>query len=98
MANIITHSDPAAGTLAVNQCDTNADTCCLEKNFVILEFTQRSANVYAYIKDIAPIEIVLIVSEATSCNDPVTRHIYILMINECLYYENKMDNSLINQN
>ena len=56
------------------------------KNFVILEFTQRAADVYAYIKDIAPIVGVPIVSEATAWDDPVTGQTYILVINEGLYY------------
>ena len=51
-ANSNSHSEPEAGTMAVNECDTKCDT---NANFVILEFTQRAANVYAYIKDIAPI-------------------------------------------
>ena len=58
--------------MAANGCDTNADTCCLGKNFVILEFTQRAADVYAFIKDIAPIVGVPIVSGATAWDDPVT--------------------------
>ena len=98
VANTNSHSKPEAGTLAVNECDTNADTCCLGKNFVILEFTQRAADVYAYIKDIAPIVGVPIVSGATAWDDPVTGQTYILVINEGLYYGNKMDHSLINPN
>ena len=82
----------------MNECDTNADTCCLGRNFIILEFTQRAADVYAYIKDIAPVVGVPIVSGATAWDDPVTGQTYILVINEGLYYGNKMDHSLINPN
>ena len=92
------HSEPKAGTSAVNECDTNADTCCLGKNFVVLEYTQRVADVYAYIKDLAPILGVPIVSGATAWDDPTTEQTYILVINEGLYYGNKMDHSLINPN
>ena len=81
-----------------NECDTNADTCCLGKNFVILEFTQRAADMYVYIKDIAPIVGVPIVSGAASWDDPVTVQTYILVINKGLYYGNKIDHSLINPN
>ena len=56
------YSEPIAGTLDDNECDTNADTCCLGKNFVILEYTQRTADVYAYMKYIEPIVGVPIVS------------------------------------
>ena len=82
----------------MNECDTNADTCCLGKNFVILEFTQRAADVYAYLKDIALIEGVPIVSGETAWDDPITGQTYILVINEGLYIGNKMDHSLINPN
>ena len=84
--------------MAANECDTNADTCCLGKNFVIIEFTQRKADMYAYIKDIAPIVGVTIVSGETAWDDPVTRQTYILVINKGLYYCNNMDHSLINPN
>ena len=67
VANTNSHSEePTAGTVAENECDTNADTCCLGKNFVILEYTQRTADVYAYMKDITPIVGVPIVSGATA--------------------------------
>ena len=42
------HLEPKTGIMATNECDSNADTCCLRKNFVILEYSQRSADVYAY--------------------------------------------------
>ena len=71
VSNSNSHSEPDAGIMAANECDTNADTCCLGKNFVILEFTQRAADVYAYIKDIAPIVGVPIVSGATAWDDLV---------------------------
>ena len=76
--------------------DISIHACCLGKNFVILEFTQRAADVYAYIKDIAHIVGVPILSGATAWDDPVTGQTYILVINEGLYYGNKMDHSLIN--
>ena len=49
-------------------------------------------------KDITPIVGVPIVSGATAWDDPVTGQTYILIINEGLYYGNKMDHSLINPN
>jgi len=85
------HLEPESGTYAQNECDTNADTCCLGKNFVILEYTRRAADVYAYDKSIKPIENVPIVSGATAWDDPVTGDTYILVINEALYYERTDD-------
>ena len=92
------HLEPKAGITAENECDTNADTCCLGRNFTILEYTRRTADVYAYDKSIKPIENVPIVSGATAWDDPTTGETYILVINEALYYGTKLDHSLINPN
>lgn len=92
------HPEPNAGTIAYNECDTNADTCCLGKNFIVLEYTRRTADVYAYDKSISPIENVPIVSGATAWEDPKSGTSYILVINEALYYGAKLDHSLINPN
>lgn len=42
------YSDPPENTVASNECDTNADTCCLGTNFVVLQQTFCTADVYAY--------------------------------------------------
>ena len=65
---------------------------------MVLEYTQRAADVYAYTKDLAPIVGVPIVSGATAWDDPITRQTYILVINEGLNYGNKLDHSLTNPN
>ena len=36
------HLEPKPGIMASNEFDANADICCLEKNFVILEYIQRT--------------------------------------------------------
>ena len=64
--------EPKAGIKAENECDTNADTCCLGRNFTILEYTRRTADVYVYDKSIKPTENVPIVSGATAWDDPTT--------------------------
>ena len=51
---------------------------------------------YDYIKDIAPIVGIPIVSGATAWYDPVAGQTYILVTNEGLYYGNKMDHFLFN--
>ena len=90
--------DPPAKTTAENECDTNANTCCLGKNFVVLTPTYRTADVYAYDTSIRPIEYVPIVSGATAYDDPITGDTYILVFNESLYYGKKLDHTLINPN
>jgi hypothetical protein len=90
--------EPPPNTTAQNECDTNADTCCLGKNFVILHYTTRTADVYAYDKSYKPLEGVPIVTGATAHDDRTNGLTYILLFNEALYYGTKLDHSLINPN
>lgn len=88
---------PKPNSRADNELDSNADTCCLGSNFVILNYTRRVADVYSYDKSSKPIENVPIVSGATAYDDPSGKT-YILIVNEGLYYGEKLDHSLINPN
>ena len=81
-----------------NECDTNSDMCCLSKNFIILEYTRCAADVYAYDKYLDPIEGMPIVYGFKDWDKPIYIQYYILVINEALYYRNKLDHSLINPN
>ena len=91
-------TDPPANTMAENECDTNADTCCLGRNFVVLNPTFRTADVYAYDTSIKPIENVPIVSGATAYDDPTSGTTYILVFHESLYYGERLDHTLVNPN
>ncbi|CAJ1936118.1 unnamed protein product [Cylindrotheca closterium] len=77
--------------------DTNADTCCLGKNFVIMSYTPRLANVYAYDPALPPTNVP-IVSGATAYDCPQSGNTFILIFNKALYYGNRLDHSLINPN
>ena len=90
--------EPKPGTKASNESDMNAYTCCIGKHFVILKYTQRTGNVYTCNKSLKPTEGVPIVNGVTAWDDPGTQHTYIIVINEALYYGNKLDNYLINPN
>ena len=65
---------------------------------MILQYTMRTADVYAYDKSIKPIENVPIVTGATAWDNPITNETFIIVINEALYYGDKLDHSLINPN
>lgn len=84
--------------MAEKECDTNADTGYLGRNFVVLNPTYRIAVVYAYDASIQPIENVPIVTGATAYDDPVTATTSILVFHESLYYGESLDHSLINPN
>ena len=87
------------GTVADNESDSNADTCCLGKNFVITSVTNRTADVYPYDTSYQqPLVNVPIVSGATAFDDRQTNETYILIFNESLYYGPKLGHSLLNPN
>ena len=96
MSTHVPESPP--GTSANNESDTNADTCCLGTNFIILQYTRRSADVYPYDTSYQPTTQVPIVTGATAWTDPSTETTYILVFNESLYFGPKLDHSLINPN
>ena len=90
-------TEPLVNTIAENEADTNADTCCLGNNFIPLYYTNRTADVYPYSDAYEPIENVPIVSGATAYDHP-NGNTYILVFNESLYYGQQMKHSLINPN
>ena len=59
-------TNPPVNTAAENECDTNADTCCLGRNFIVLNSTSQTADVYAYDTSIQPLEKGPIVTGATA--------------------------------
>ena len=91
-------SEPSPHTSGVNECDTDADTCCLGKNFIVYKYTRRTADVYAFDKSYAPSTNVPIVTGATAYDDPISGRTFILLFNEALYYGSRMDHSLFNPN
>ena len=88
-----TQVEPEPNVTANNECDTNADTVCLGTNFVILNYTTRSADVYAYDKSIKPIENIPIVTGATAYDDTDSGKTTILVFHEALYYGKWLDHS-----
>lgn len=89
--------EPLPNVRAHNECDTNADTCCLGTNFTILHYTTRTADVYAYDSSIKPIQGVPIVTGVTA-HDSEDGQVYLLVFHESLYYGANLDHSLINPN
>ena len=85
-------------TSAWNEADSNADTCCLGKNFIVLEYTQRTADVYPYDTSYSPLTNVPIVTAATAWDDPSNNTTWLLIVNEGLFYGDKLDHSLLNPN
>jgi hypothetical protein len=89
--------EPTPGTTANNESDSNADTCCLGANFVVVNRTERSADVYPYDESYEPLQNVPIVTGATAWDD-ADGTTYILIVNEALYYGKKLRHTLLNPN
>ena len=86
------------GTQSADETDSNADTCCLGNNFVILEHTIKQVDGCAHDKSIEPLSNAPVVSGAAAWNDSVTNQTCILVVNETLRCGAKSDHSLINPN
>ena len=89
--------EPPANINATNEADTNTDTCCLGTNFIPIGITNRTADVYPYDSNYAPMQNVPIVSGATAYDDP-DGTTYILVFHESLYDGKTLGHSLINPN
>ena len=97
-ANTYEIDEPERGTVATNELDSNADTCCLGVNFIIMNMTERTADVYPYDPSYKPLHNVPIVTGATTVMNTANGRSFIMIINEALYYGKKLGHSLINPN
>ena len=89
---------PHTGTTATNEMDSNADTCCLGTNFIVMTMTERTANVYPYDTSYETMYNVPIVTGASTYTNINTGRLFKTVINEALYYGKKLGCSLINPN
>ena len=83
---------------ARNELDSHADTCALGSNFVPLHYTGRVCDVSPYNSTYDPERDIPIVTGATAYTDPHTGQVFILVINEALWFGERLSNSLINPN
>ena len=67
------------------------------KNWTILSYTSRTADIYPFKHTYTPIKDVPIVSDATAYTN-IYGITYILVINKVLFYAEKIDHSLLNLN
>ena len=86
------------GAVAINESDTNADACCLGRNFIVQLHTNRAVDAYSHDTSAAPITDVPIVSGVTAWDCKETGATCILVFHESLCYGNKLDHTLINPN
>jgi len=77
--------------------DSHADTCCLGSNFILIYFTGKLCNVAPFLSELPNEEGVQICSGATALDHP-DGGTYILVVNEALWFGEKMGHTLINTN
>ena len=86
-------------TTARNELDTHADTCALGSNFVPLHFSGRVCDVAPYNSNAYdPEKDIPIVTAATAYTNQATGEVTIIVINEALWFGDKLQHSLINPN
>ena len=90
--------EPHPGTLATNKMDSNSDTCYLGTNFIVMDMTERTANVYPYNTSYEPMYNDRIVNGELTYTNINAGGSFIIVINEGLYYSKKLGHYQINPN
>jgi hypothetical protein len=67
----------------------------VRSNFVVIEHTSKMVNVHCYSTDRDMVPGNPIVTAGTVWVDPRTKHLFLLVLNECLYFGDRLNNSLI---
>ena len=78
------------------ELDSQADTTVLGHNCVILTYTGKGCKVSPYSDDYELIQYVSVVTGATVWNCPHSIEKFILLFNEALWMEDKLDHTLVN--
>jgi hypothetical protein len=80
------------------EMDSHADTCVLGRNFRLLHYTGRVCDVTAYTDEYTPEKDIPIVTAATIYQSEMTGELYLLIVNEGLWFGGRMHCSLLNPN
>jgi len=78
--------------------DSRADTCCAGATFCLIEETDRTADVEGFHSDLGKLENIPIGTCYTAIDHPGSQETIIGVFHECLYFGDKMEDSLINPN
>jgi hypothetical protein len=78
--------------------DSHADSCVARANFVVVEYTSKTVDVFGYFKELHSIEGIPIATVGTVWTQPTTGDSYLLVINQCVLFGPRLKNSLICSN
>jgi hypothetical protein len=87
--------DPDSNDRNKSELDLHADTCIAGANTVPLWYTDVKVSVSPFIGEYSPLEDVPIASVATAWDNPSDGSTILLVINEALYFGDRMDHSLL---
>ena len=90
-------NDGTVGHVARSDMDTMADMSCAGENWVALEYTGDICDVFLYQEDYGAIKDIPVVTCATIVQGEDGMDI-LLIGHEMLYFGNKLNHSLLNQN
>jgi hypothetical protein len=77
------------------ELDSHADTCVAGVNFVILDTTCKSVDVHSYSNELDVLTNIPIATVGTVWTQPVTGELYLLVINQCIFFGDRLKHSLI---
>jgi hypothetical protein len=85
----------SADSAGACELDSHADTCVAGSNFILLEEPIRTVNVHAYSPELAPLRGIPVGTAATVWVDPLNGQSYLLVLNECLFFGDRLNHSLL---
>ena len=87
--------DPEDDDTGRSELDSHADTCVAGSNTVPLWYTDHKVSVSPFIGEYQPLEDIPVASVATAWDDPKDGSTIILIINEALYFGDRMPHTLL---
>ena len=89
-----------AGNIGTNELDSHANTTCAGQNCTLMYYTNRACDVMPYSESYEAKTDVPIVTACTAYQCPATGQVYILVLNEALWFggTDGMNHTLINPN
>jgi len=86
------------GVWGRNDIDNHADTCALSSNWTVIEDTGQVAEVSGFSDELSTVKNIPIVKAISIFIDPETGEEILLMIDQALYFGDRLEHSLINPN
>jgi hypothetical protein len=80
---------------AKSELDSHADTTVTESNCRVLEYTEKSCDVYPFSNSYEPLTQIPIAKVATAYDHPLTGETFILIFGQALYFGDKLEHTLI---